>query len=431
MSKRKFLSVLAGSAAASVVLGGVPATVIAATAGTAVAATDPPAFGSLPPTLAAQLSRNVDRPVMVVLKNQFGQAIAGTPAASARAAAVAGSQSALLTELSDVHATGIKRFTLVNSVAATVSAAEAQRLAVNAAVAQVIPDAAVSIPASALGPATSPAATATPMVHHVTPGAPARTTSLPLHSIVGACAPKGQSYLAPEGLGLTNTASANSKAATARSLGFTGAGVKVAFIADGVDPDNINFIAKNGKSVFVDYQDFNGNGVGAPTDGGEAFLDANTIAGQGTHIYNLNGFAQQGYPNGCDVTIEGVAPGASLVGLDIFSGDPSHAYVTTNSTIAEAIDYAVEHDHVNVINESFGRQRIPGHDAGRHQALRQRRDQGGHGGHRLQRRLGHDVDHRLARNRPGRDLGRRLHPVPDVRAVQLRAGAVLLHQLAR
>ncbi len=112
--------------------------------------------------------------------------------------------------------------------------------------------------------------------------------------------------------------------------------MKVAFIADGVDPNNVNFIAKNGKSVFADYQDFTGDGAGAPTDGGEAFLDANTIAGQGAHVYNLNGFAQQGYPNGCDVKIEGVAPGASLVGLDVFSGDPGHAYITTNSTIAEA-----------------------------------------------------------------------------------------------
>ena len=359
MSKRRFLSVLALSAAASAVLGGVPAAVIAATAGDASGAIDP-AFGSLSPTLVAQLSRNVDRPVIVVLKNQFGQAAPGTPAASERSAAVAASQSALLTELSEVHATGIKRFTLVNSVAATVSAAEQQRLAANAAVAQVIPDATVSIPASALGLPAAPApATTARTVHRITPGAPDRTTSLPLHTIAGACAPKGQSYLAPEGLALTGTASANSKAATARSLGFTGAGVKVAFIADGVDPDNVNFIAAHGKSVFADYQDFTGNGAGAPTDGGEAFLDANTIAGQGTHIYNLNGFAQQGYPNSCDVKIEGVAPGASLVGLDIFSGDPSHAYVTTNSTIAEAINYAVEHDHVNVINESFGDNEFP------------------------------------------------------------------------
>jgi hypothetical protein len=358
MSKRKFLSVLVVSAAASAVLGGVPAAVIAATAGGASATTGP-AFGGLPPALAAQLSKNVDRPVIVVLKNQFGRATAGTPAASARSAAVSSSQSALLTELSEVHATGIKRFTLVNSVAATVSAAEAQRLAANAAVSQVIPDATVSIPASALGLRATSAAAATTGRPRITPDAPARTTSLPLHNIAGACAPKGQSYLAPEGLGLTNTASANSKAATARSLGFTGAGVKVAFIADGVEPNNVNFIAKNGKSVFVDYQDFTGNGTGAPTDGGEAFLDANTIAGQGTHVYNLNGFAAQGYPNSCDVKIEGVAPGASLVGLDVFSGDPSHAYITTTSVIAEAINYAVTRDHVNVINESFGVNEFP------------------------------------------------------------------------
>ncbi|HEX4291628.1 MAG TPA: hypothetical protein VH021_22070 [Trebonia sp.] len=368
MSHRKFLSALALSAAASAVLGGAPAAVIAVTAANASASTtsttsttnakSAPAFGSLPPALAAQLSRNVDRPVIVVLEDQFGQAAPGTAAAGARSAAVAGRQSSLLTELSEVHATGIKQFTLVNSVAATVSAAEEQRLAANPAVAQVIPDATVSLPASALGLATAPAAKTgrpAPGTH----AAPNRNTSPPLHDIAGACAPKGQSYLAPEGLALTSTASASGKAATARSLGFTGAGVKVAFIADGVDPNNVNFIARNGKSVFVDYQDFTGNGAGAPTDGGEAFLDANTIAGQGTHPYNLNGFAQQGYPNGCDVTIEGVAPGASLVGLDVFSGDPSRAYVTTNSMIAEAINYAVEHDHVNVINESFGDNEFP------------------------------------------------------------------------
>ena len=76
MSKRKFLSVLALSAAATAVFGGVPAAVIAVTAGAASGAIDP-ALGSLSPTLAAQLSRNVDRPVIVVLKNQFGQAAAG------------------------------------------------------------------------------------------------------------------------------------------------------------------------------------------------------------------------------------------------------------------------------------------------------------------------------------------------------------------
>jgi hypothetical protein len=49
----------------------------------------------------------------------------------------------------------------------------------------------------------------------------------------------------------------------------------------------------------------------------------------------------------------------SLVGLDIFSSEANHTYTTTNSMIAEAIDYAVEHDHVNVINESFGGNAYP------------------------------------------------------------------------
>jgi hypothetical protein len=366
MPKPRFLSVWAVSAAAAAVLGGVPAVVIAATAGGAGATSDP-TFGPLPPTVAAQLSQNVDQRVIVVLKDQFGAAAAGTTAAGVRSTAVSVSQTSLLSQLSQVHAASVKQLTLVNAVSATVSALEEQRLAASPAVAEVIPDATVTVPASALGLPTSQTTTTQTTTTQATTTAtttvalatPDRTVSKTLNTVAGACAPKGQSYLAPEGLALTNTQSQNSKQATARSLGFTGAGVKVAFIADGTDPKNINFINKNGKSVFVDYQDFTGNGAGAPTTGGEAFLDANTIAGQGIHVYNLSGFTQQNYKNGCDIKIEGVAPGASLVGLDIYSSEANHTYATTNSMIAEAIDYAVEHDHVNVLNESFGGNTFP------------------------------------------------------------------------
>jgi hypothetical protein len=346
MPKPRFLSVLAVSAAGCAVLGGVPALVIATTAGGA-GATNTPMFAPLSPTQAAQLSQNADQPVIVVLKDQFGAAAAGTTAAGVRSAAVSLNQTSLLSQLSQLHATAVKQFTLVNAVSATVSALEEQRLEASPAVAEVIPNATVTLPESALTPTTA------------TPATPDRTVSKGLNNVAGACAPKGQSSLAPEGLALTGTVSQNSKQATARSLGFTGAGVKVAFIADGTDPKNVNFINKNGKSVFVDYQDFTGNGAGAPTTGGEAFLDANTIAGQGLHVYNLSGFTNDNYKNGCYVRIEGVAPGASLVGLDIFSSDGNHTLATTTSAIAEAIDYAVEHDHVNVINESFGENMYP------------------------------------------------------------------------
>ena len=151
MPKPRFLSVLAVSAAAAAVLGGVPAVVIAATAGGAAATSDP-TFGPLSPTLAAQLSQNANQPVIVVLKDQFGAAAAGSPAAGVRSAAVSASQTSLLSQLSEVHATGVKQFTLVNAVSATMSALEEQRLAANPAVSEVIPDATVTVPASALTP---------------------------------------------------------------------------------------------------------------------------------------------------------------------------------------------------------------------------------------------------------------------------------------
>jgi hypothetical protein len=334
--------VLAVPAAAAALLGGVPVAAGAATAGPAGSASTP-LSGPLTPALAAQLAQHVNDPVIVVLKSQFGTASAGSTAAAARAASVKLNQVGLVSELSQVHATHVQQYTLVNSVAATVSSAEAQRLAANPAVQAVIPDATVTLPAPSVQKPTSPS----------------RTTNLPLHNIPGACAANGASTLAPEGLSLTGTASSNAKQPTARSLGINGAGVKVAFIADGVATGNVNFLRSNGKSAFVDYRDFSGAGQAAPTFGGEAFLDANTIAGQGIHVYNVNGFTAQSYPGTCNVKIQGVAPGASLVGLDIFSGDQSHPYITTNSVIAEAINYAVQTDHVNVINESFGGNPFP------------------------------------------------------------------------
>src|ERR1700751_3633958 len=110
----------------------------------------------------------------------------------------------------------------------------------------------------------------------------------------------------------------------------TGKGVKVAWIADGLDPTILGFTHTDGTPVFIDYQNFGGDPAGTPaTDpatGGEAFGDASSIAAQDTPngkllTFDISQFVNAAHPlpSPCKIRIRGVAPGASLVGLDVFS----------------------------------------------------------------------------------------------------------------
>jgi hypothetical protein len=250
-----------------------------------------------------------------------------------------------MSELAQVQARKIKPYQLVNAFAATVSDGMVARLKANPAVAQVVPDVAIR-----RKPHTQAAAASS-----ATKAAPNAGASLTPNVIPGACGANGKVLLEPEALQVTNTDSDDPTAKTARSLGITGAGVKVAFLADGVDPNNINFIRPDGTSAFADYQDFSGDGPGRLTGGAEAFVDSNAIAGQGVHVYNVSGFSAQADPAACNLRIEGVAPGAALVGLDVFGTFE----ITTTSNFLQAIDYAVLTDQVDVLNESFGSNPFP------------------------------------------------------------------------
>jgi len=334
----------------------VPALVVAPSGGVGAASRlpAPPSAPQRPLTaaLASELAKNVDRPVIVIMKSQLAPAHLGSRAAMLRSEATAAYQAPLMSELREVHATHIRSYRLVDSFAATVSPGEGAWLKADPAVAEVVPDVTITDAQPSSGPTVAGSSQS--------PKAWPSGASLTANVIPGACAPNGEAQLDPEGLALTNTDSTDPNAKTARSLGITGAGVKVAWIADGVDIQNVNFIRPDGTSVFDsakggDYQDFSGDGPGQATDGGEAFIDSNTIAGQGIYVYNVQNFGAQPDPAPCNIRIEGVAPGASLVGLDVFGLDEE----TTESNFLQAIDYAVETDHVNVLNESFGSNSFP------------------------------------------------------------------------
>ena len=301
-------------------------------------AADPPAV-TQPPLTAAQakaLSTNVTDKVIVLFKNQFANLADAPNDAAARSAAVRSAQSGVMAQLSQTHALNVKSFSLINAVSATVSPGEAQWLGANPAVSEVVPDEAI------------PVAGDSPVSVAHTAAAAAGIKPLP-----GACPSGKQVQLNPEAIENIHAATQSGKGDSAQALGYTGAGVKVAFIADGLNPGNPDFIRANGKHVFVDYQDFSGTGTDAPTDGAEAFLDASSIAAQGREVYNVADYAGLSTP--CRIRILGVAPGASLVGLNVFGS----ANVAYNSVFLAAIDYAVSHDHVNVINESFGDNPFP------------------------------------------------------------------------
>jgi hypothetical protein len=233
------------------------------------------------------------------------------------------------------------QFTTLSAFAARISAGEAAKLRHNKAVAKVVPDAVITLPKPA-NPGTGARAAATAPNGTPVPGTCPSDPSKPL--------------LEPEALQTTHTAFDDPSTPQARQLA-NGDGVKVAFFADGLDTGNPDFVRPDGSKVFSDYRDFSGDGPNAVTGAAEAFGDASSIAAQGRQVYDLSTFNNPAHPlpKGCNIRIQGIAPGASLIGMKVF-GNSSQSF---DSTVLQGLDWAVSHDHTDILSESFGENPIP------------------------------------------------------------------------
>jgi subtilisin family serine protease len=288
-------------------------------------------------TLAVPTTQNV----IVLLNNQHTNLAIQRGKFSPRVQANRQDQANLISTAKTHGARNLRGFDSINAFAATATPTQLQQIAADPSVAAIVPDLPIRKPAPLEPSAGLPHISAKPATvvnSQVCPTDPAK----PL--------------LEPEALQVTNTAFTDPNTPQAQSI-VNGAGVKVGWIADGLDINNPDFIRADGSHVFVDYQDFSGDGLAAVTGGAEAFGDASDIAAQGRVTYDVSQFVNPAHPlpPGCTITVRGIAPGASLVGLKVFG----NSNTAPTSRFIQAIDYAVNVAGVDVLNESFGANPFP------------------------------------------------------------------------
>ena len=282
--------------------------------------------------------------VIVVMKAQQKGRLATPAGVKTRRAVQAGERRSLMGRVGATGVSVTRRYTVLNGFAAIVSSDAQQRLEADPAVAAVIADAAIKpiqAPEAASSNASAPSS--------FDPGNPTTPQS-------GICpADPAKPLLEPEALQTMHVAYNDPSIPQAANLA-TGAGVKVAFFADGLDINNPDFIRSNGQHVFIDFRDFTGEGPNAPTGGAEAFGDASSVAAQGRQTYDLSQFVNPAHPlpAGCNIRVRGVAPGASLIGMKVFGEGGSFT-----STIIQGLDWAVSQDHADILSESFGGYTMP------------------------------------------------------------------------
>ena len=318
----------------------------AATAATAAAPPASPSFAPLSQTQVSALSQGKRAPMVVVFDNQLTSLPANQAHRDARKAAAASLQAPLLAQLKQVGATNITTLSLLNAVAATMPAAEAQALSHTQGVKAVVPDGTIII-----GDARSATQTVAPA--QVQKSA---ITAADAGRQQMCTASNGKPLLEPEALTSIHDASGNPNDPNEASAIATGQGV----IVGNVDADSLagnpNMIRPNGQPVIINAPDPTENVFSDEFNG-----DVSTIGAQGTVTYT---YASQlpfsNLPANCSFRIVGDATGASITTTGFFSDTNSAGQIVApESQVIAGLQQAVSQG-VNVVSESYGFGALPG-----------------------------------------------------------------------
>jgi Subtilase family len=338
LSPRKVASLLGAAALGATAMTGVGWAAGSAARASVASPSPTPSFATLSPSQVQARSSGKQEPMVVVFDNQLANLPANQAHRQAREAAAASMQAPLVAQLKQVGATHITNLSLLNAVAATMPAAEAQALSHTAGVKEVVPDGTIII-----GDATS----TTPTV----------AASQVQKSTIGATAADGQQLcntdpsrplLEPEALTSIHATEANAIA--------TGQGVIIGNVDADFMAGNPNMIRPDGQHVIIDAPDPTENVFSDEFNG-----DVSTIAAQGTVTYT---YASQlpfsNIPASCSFRVMGDAPGASLLTTGYFTDTNSQGQtVAPESQVIAGLQQAVN-EGVNVVSESYGYGALPG-----------------------------------------------------------------------
>ena len=282
---------------------------------------------------------------IIIFKNQLTNLPARGATLAARVSAAKAAQAPIMARLTEVHATNVQGFQIINAIAATISPAEVQRLQANPAIAAVEPDTLqhlTSQSGASAGPSTSSTgATDAAATSAVASGDTSDQRVCPRNP--------AKPLIEPESRGLMNVNAANKI--------VDGSGIKVGVLFGGVDVNNPDLIRKDGQHVIFDSQDFSGQGTNTASSG-LTMNFVSLIAAQGNQVYDLSEYVNKAHPlpAGCNIKIVGVAPGTSVAVTNFGDDFANEIY---NAEIIQAIQYEVMTDHVNVLVEPFGGTAFP------------------------------------------------------------------------